>query len=61
MNEAKLTAGQFLIFTGLITSLAGSLAILRTGERSILFLLLIPLGLLMWGAGKYLCVKGRME
>jgi len=61
VNEAKLTAGQFLIFTGLISSVAGSLAIIRTGERSVLFLILIPLGIAIWGLGKYLCVEARND
>ncbi len=59
MNEAKLTAGQFLIFLGLIAIIAGSLAILRTGEKSLLFLALIPIGMVVWGVGKYLCIQAR--
>jgi len=58
-DSARLTAGQFLIFIGLMTSVAGALAIIRTHDGNLFFNLLIPLGLILWAAGKYLCVTAR--
>ena len=59
--------GAFLKFIGLMLTLGGSLAMIRTkgvGEHwfsgpPIFFVLLILIGLGVWGVGFYLCGKAR--
>jgi len=61
--------GAFLKFFGLMLMLGGSLAMIRTrdvGEHwfsgpPIFFLLLILIGLGVWGYGYFLCAKARDE
>jgi len=48
-----------LRFLGLITTCAGALAILRTGERSLFYALFMPVGLVMWGLGFWMDHRGR--
>jgi hypothetical protein len=52
-SPAAITA-QALKFLGLLVTAGGALAILRTGERNLLYVCMMPLGLVMWGAGFWL-------
>ena len=46
--------GQFLLFVGPLVTMGGALAILRTGQRSIFYVVLMPIGLAMWAVGLWL-------
>ena len=50
-DTSRSIAGQFLMFIGPIVTMAGALAIFRTGEKTIFYLALMPIGLVMWIIG----------
>ena len=53
-ESSRHIAGQFLMFAGMLVTIGGSLALIRTGERSIFYTLLMPIGLGMWALGYWL-------
>jgi hypothetical protein len=56
-RDTRMTLGQFLCFTGIMVTLGGALAIIRTREFhevSIFYNALMPLGLIMWTAGAWI-------
>lgn len=60
-DSPQMVAAQALKFLGLLVSAGGSLAILRTGQRSLLFALLMLLGLIMWGIGFWLAARAPRQ
>lgn len=53
-DSSRAIAGQFLCFAGLITTCAGALALIRTGEPSLFFAVLMPIGMVMWAVGRWM-------
>ena len=50
-DSPRYIAGQALKFGGLMIAVAGALALIRTGERSLFFAGLMPVGLITWFIG----------
>ncbi len=60
-DSTRALTAYALRFLGLIVTCAGALALIRTGERSIFYALLMPIGLVMWGTGFFMTKRNSRD
>jgi len=51
MDSPRAITAQALKFLGLLLACGGSLALIRTGERSLFFASMMPIGIVLWVTG----------
>jgi hypothetical protein len=57
MDSPRAIAAQALKFGGLILACAGAMALIRTGEHSIFYALMMPVGIVAWFIGFSILAK----